>query len=237
MSAVDRSPLISTVIPCHNGGRYLGEAVESILGQRYPAIEIIVIDDGSTDDSREVATGFGSAIRYRHQPQSGAAAARNRGIEMADGEFLAFLDADDLWTAGKLAKQMAAFEADPSLEIVAGHAEQFVSPELPEEARVRVRVDPGKLPAQLPGALLVRRHAFDRVGAYAARFVTASELDWFARATDLGVRILTLPDVVLRRRIHTTNHGLLRRDARQDYVRMVKAALDRRRDASRATGV
>src|SRR5262249_62193540 len=118
------------------------------------------------------------------------------------------------------------------LAIVSGHAEQFLSPELDDDPRARVRVDSGELPARLPGALLVRREVFDRVGAYSSRFVTGTEIDWVLRAGELGERTSMLPDLVLRRRIHAANHGLLRRDARQDYVRVVKAALDRRRNGA-----
>lgn len=232
MSAASVGPLISTIIPCHNGDRYLAAAIGSVMNETYRPVEVIVVDDGSTDRSGDVARGFGDAIRYHRQPHSGSGAARNCGIELAGGDFLAFLDADDLWVEDKLARQMAALTADPSLGIVCGHAELFVSPELPDEVKARVRVDQRRMPAQLPGALLVRRAVFERVGAYSSQFTTATEMDWFMRATEQGVKTLMLPAVVLKRRIHATNHGILRRDARQDYVRVLKAALDRRRTAS-----
>jgi glycosyltransferase involved in cell wall biosynthesis len=235
-TGVAGAPLISTIIPCHNGERYLAEAIESVLGQTYRTVEVIVIDDGSTDRSSEVAQSFRGVIRCHRQAHSGSAAARNLGLDLARGAFLAFLDADDLWPEDKLQRQLAAFESDPSLEIVAGHAEQFVSPELSDSAKAKVRVDPRPIPAQLPGALLVRREVFHRVGTYSREFVTAGEMDWFMRATELGVRIRMLPDVVLRRRIHASNHGILRRDARRDYVRVLKAALDRRRTEPGALG-
>src|SRR5262245_17177550 len=229
MSRAADGPLISTVIPCHNGDRYLAEAIESVLGQTYRPIELIVIDDGSTDRSAEVAQGFRDALRYERQPHSGSGAARNRGVDLATGAFLAFLDADDLWPPDKLRRQMAALQADPSVGIVGGQVEQFVSPELPPAVQAGVRVDPRPMPAPLPGAMLIRREEFQRVGPYSSRFATAAEMDWFMRATELHVKTLVLPQVVLRRRIHTTNHGILRRDARGDYVRVLKAALDRRR--------
>jgi glycosyltransferase involved in cell wall biosynthesis len=235
-SAPTDRPLISTVIPCHNGARYLGAAIESVLAQSYRPLEIIVVDDGSTDDTPAVAATFAAAIRYCRRSHGGAARARNHGVELAAGSFLAFLDADDLWAADKLRRQMAAFDADPSLDIVCGHARQFVSPELPEAVKARVRFAAGTMPAQLPGALLTRREVFDRVGVYSARFVTGTEIDWFMRATELGVRMLMLPDVVLMRRIHTTNHGILRRDASHDYVRVLKSALDRRRQRAVGAG-
>lgn len=231
MSPASVGPLISTIIPCYNCDRYLGAAIGSIVAQTYRAAEVIVIDDGSTDGSGDVARGFGDAVRYHRQPHSGSGAARNCGVELAGGDFLAFLDADDLWVEDKLARQIAAFTADASLDIVGGHAEQFVSPELSDEVKARVRLDPSPMPAQLPGALLVRRAVFQRVGGYSSRFATATEMDWFMRATEQGVKTLMLPAVVLRRRIHSTNHGILRRDTRQDYVRVLKAALDRRRTA------
>jgi glycosyltransferase involved in cell wall biosynthesis len=229
MRTLDDRSLVSTIIPCYNGEPYLAEAIESVLAQTQPPREVIVVDDGSTDGTREVAARFTGAVRYRRQPRGGAARARNHGLELATGALLAFLDADDLWAPDKLERQVAALDADPALGIVCGHAEQFVSPELPDSVAARMRFDPGKMPARLPGALLVRREIFDRVGAYSTRFTTGTELDWFMRATELGVRTLVLPDIVLRRRIHTTNHGLLRRDTRQDYVHVLKLALDRRR--------
>jgi len=232
MRTMGADPLISAIIPCYNGERYLAAAIESVVQQTYRAVEVIVVDDGSTDRTEEVARRFEGAIRYDRHPHAGSGSARNRGVALASGDFLAFLDADDLWIEDKLARQMAALQADPALEIICGHAEQFVSPELPDEVKARLRPEEHPMPSQLPGALLLRRTVFERVGGYSSRFVTATEMDWFMRATEQGVKTLMLPAVVLKRRVHTTNHGLIRRDARQDYVRVLKAALDRRRGAS-----
>jgi len=232
MRTMGADPLISAIIPCYNGERYLAAAIESVVQPTYRAVEVIVFDDGFTDRTEEVARRFEGAIRYDRQPHAGSGAARNRGVALASGDFLAFLDADDLWIEDKLARQMAPLQADPALEIICGHAEQFVSPELPDEVKARLRPEEHPMPSQLPGALLLRRTVFERVGGYSSRFVTATEMDWFMRATEQGVKTLMLPAVVLKRRVHTTNHGRIRRDARQDYVRVLKAALDRRRGAS-----
>src|SRR5690606_28366702 len=116
---------VSVIIPVYNGERYLAEAVHSILAQTVPTLEIIVVDDGSTDGTARVAQRFGDAVCYVYQPNRGPAAARNRGLERARGEIVAFLDADDLWREGKLACQCARLEADPTLDIVLGHT-QFV---------------------------------------------------------------------------------------------------------------
>ncbi len=95
--------LVSVIIPVYNYDRYLGEAIESALGQTYQHLEVIVVDDGSTDQSGEVARSFaGRGVRYCHQVHAGIGPARNRGVELAQGEFLAFLDADDRWPLEKL---------------------------------------------------------------------------------------------------------------------------------------
>ncbi len=103
-------PLVSVIIPAFNGGRYLAAAIESALAQTYRDREIVVIDDGSTDNSRAVADSFNDRIVILSQPNGGVSAARNRGIGATSGEWLAFLDADDVWFPDKLARQAEYFE-------------------------------------------------------------------------------------------------------------------------------
>src|SRR6266487_2647158 len=105
-------PKVSTVIPCWNGAAYLEEAIRSVMAQNHPSLEIVVADDGSTDGSLELARGFGDPVRVIAGGHEGAAAARNRGVGEAHGDLLAFLDADDLWTDGRLALQLAVLEAE-----------------------------------------------------------------------------------------------------------------------------
>lgn len=111
--------LISVIIPCYNYGRFLPDAVNSVLGQKKDelAVEIIVVDDGSTDDTAAVAQGMGSAIRYIHQENQGLSAARNTGIRAAHGDYLVFLDADDLLTSGTLASHLDNFAVHPELDV------------------------------------------------------------------------------------------------------------------------
>jgi glycosyltransferase involved in cell wall biosynthesis len=99
-------PTVSVVIPCYNGAKFLRETLDSVLAQTYPVLEVLVIDDGSTDDSAAIAESFGPPIRVIRQPNQGESVARNRGIDEAKGEWIAFLDADDLWDAQKIHKQM-----------------------------------------------------------------------------------------------------------------------------------
>ena len=111
MTLVDSRPIVTAVIPTYNRGWTLAEAVESVLAQDYPALELIVVDDGSTDDTPSILADYGSRIRVIRQENRGVSAARNRGIADANGEYIAFLDSDDLWRPGKISSQVTFFQS------------------------------------------------------------------------------------------------------------------------------
>ncbi|MEW6206968.1 MAG: glycosyltransferase family A protein [Acidobacteriota bacterium] len=223
---------ISVIIPLYNCERYIGEAIESAISQSYRPVEIIVMDDGSTDGSREAVERFGSQVKYIYQPNSGQAAARNRAIEMAAGEFLAFLDADDVWLEDKLKIQMAAFDANARLDAVFGHIEQFHSPELDEEWKKKTRCPSEPLPGVCPSVILIRRESFLRVGMFETQLRVGEFQSWYMRAVEAGLRSLMLTDVVARRRLHDRNNGIVRREDFDERLQILKAALDRRRASS-----
>ena len=228
-------PLISVMIGVYNGAPYLGEAIESVFAQEYRPLELIVVDDGSTDGSAEVARSYPD-LRYLHQENAGNGAARNRAVTEAAGEFFAFLDADDRFTPGKLELQMAALDADAGLDMVFGHVREFVSPELDEETRSAIRPPaPEPMPWTAPNLMLIRRASFDRVGPFSETLRVGVTVDWFARASEAGLRYAILTDVVLERRLHTQNNGLRERDSRTQYLLVLKAAMDRRRAAAAAS--
>jgi glycosyltransferase involved in cell wall biosynthesis len=220
---MSEAPLISVVIPVFNCEKYLGAAIESILAQNYKPIQIVVVDDGSTDNSAAVARGF-SQVEYHLQDHAGVATALNKGIGETKGDFIAFLDADDLWMAGKLRRQLDAFENDPELSMVMGKVEQFRETG-PEGAPVSL----GLFNGYLKIAMLIRRSALFRVGLFDTQWKTGDFIDWYVRATELQLKSLMLPEVVARRRIHDTNMGITQRDAQSDYARIMRQALERRR--------
>ncbi|HSM61445.1 MAG TPA: glycosyltransferase, partial [Longimicrobiales bacterium] len=119
------APLVSVVIPAFNVQTYVAEAIDSVLAQTFTDYEVIVVDDGSTDDTGRVVAAYGDRVRYVRQERAGPGRARNRGIELARGELIAFLDADDAWYPRKLEKQVALFRADPSLGLVTTGEEYF----------------------------------------------------------------------------------------------------------------
>jgi glycosyltransferase involved in cell wall biosynthesis len=223
------APLVSVVIPAFNCARYVSGAIASARAQA-ASLEIIVVDDGSTDDTGDVVRAFHPAVVLLRQDHSGIAAARNRGVAAATGEFLAFLDADDLFMPRKLEAQIAHLEQDGGPDISMGVVEEFVSADIPihEQQRLRAR---GRIAGGSAGAMLLRRPTFDRVGLFRAWRV-GEFADWYLRAVEAGLRIGMLPELVLRRRLHGSNVGLRERHARVDFVHIAKSALDRRRNAT-----
>jgi glycosyltransferase involved in cell wall biosynthesis len=232
-------PLISCIVPVYNGERYLAEALDSILAQTYGPLEILVVDDGSTDRTSEVVAGYGSAVRTLHQPNAGPAAARNRGIAAANGAFLAFLDADDCWHPAKLERQMTRFAARPELEASVTLAQNYWIPELQAEAeRHRDRRYSQPVPGYVCQTLLARRALFEAIGefdslTYDREHPLGEDNDWFLRAREHGAVIELLPEVLLQRRLHLSNLSHHHRDELPDVLLdVVKKALDRRRATS-----
>jgi glycosyltransferase involved in cell wall biosynthesis len=226
---VERGVLVSVIVPVFDGARYLTEAVESVRAQTYQPVEILVVDDGSTDETAQVA-GRLPGVRYTFQEHAGIGAARNRGIAMAGGGVFAFLDADDVWLPEKLACQMAVLREDPSVDIVFGHVEEFVSLEEADVDRSGGRGPAaGAVRGCIPSAMAVRRESFGRVGPFETNWRVGEFASWLLRAREIGLTVRFPPDVVARRRVHGENHGIRQRLALQDYARIIKQSLDRRR--------
>jgi glycosyltransferase involved in cell wall biosynthesis len=224
--------LISVIIPVYNGGRYVAQALDSVFRQEHKNIEIIAVNDGSTDGTEEILRSY-SNVRYLYQSRKGASKARNEAVKCSSGEFIAFIDADDLWTEDKLRKQKSCFISDPDLDMVFGYVEQFFSPELEESLQDRINISNARMPGYLPGAMLVKRSAFLQVGFFDEGLRLGEFVDWYVRAVDSGLKSFLSGDVVLKRRIHDANSGIREREHRKDYLRVLKASLDRRRETEK----
>jgi glycosyltransferase involved in cell wall biosynthesis len=232
---MEETPLVSVIIPVYNYDRYLAEAIESVVRQTYQHLDVIVVDDGSTDQSGEVARSFaGRGVRYCHQVHAGIGPARNKGVELAQGDFLAFLDADDRWLLEKTERQIRAFESDPALEMVFGQAVQLQNgPEWESAVKDKKLGAAGMVPGMVPGTMLIKRPAFFRVGKFQGDWKVGEFIDWYARAVELQIHSLLLPDLLLWRRIHDSNQGVRERQSVSDYARVLKAKLDRSRAEGR----
>lgn len=222
-------PSITCVIPVRNGERYIAETLDSVFAQSCPASEVIVVDDGSTDGTRDAVARVGDRVRYIYRDLGNCAAARNLGIKASRGAFLSFLDADDLWHPDKLALQTDHLQSFPGTDLCVGHIQNFLTPET-------VRESTGALDHGLPIAgyvtdtLLVRRPSFHKAGFFDESIPHAATFDWFLRARDVGLRETLLPEVLVRRRLHGSNLSITDAEAnRREHLSVIRAMVKRRR--------
>ncbi|MCE7963653.1 MAG: glycosyltransferase [Acidobacteria bacterium ACB1] len=180
----------SVVIPKYNYGRFIGEALRSVFAQTLSPVEVIVVDDGSTDETAEAVAEFGERVRYILQENAGVCAARNRGVAESSGDLIAFLDADDIWEPTKLEKQAAKF-ADPEVGLVHCGMREFDS-DTGETLGVKLDGGEGEVWRALllwegpviigpGGTIMVSRKAFDEAGGFDTRSRVGEDWDFCYR--------------------------------------------------------
>jgi glycosyltransferase involved in cell wall biosynthesis len=224
---------VDVVIPVHDMARHLPAAILSVLGQQPPPAQVIVVDDASTDGSAAAAAAFGPRVRLlRRAVRGGVSAARNDGIRAASAPLLGFLDADDLWAEGSLQSRRAALAAQPRLDAVFGLVRQFLCESLPAERRERIRCPATPQRGYLIGGMLARREVFARFGGFDHSLRAAQFVDWLAAARSGGLAVAMIERVVLLRRLHGANLGLLHPELRREYLEVVRRHLARGRENS-----
>jgi glycosyltransferase involved in cell wall biosynthesis len=232
-------PLISCVVPVYNGERHLEEALDSILAQEWRPLEVIVVDDGSTDRTPAVATQVAESapeVLVVSQANAGPTVARNNGISHARGDLICFLDADDLWHPEKLVRQARRFAADPDLDHCVHHIQNFWEEELADEAeeyRDHARGKP--TPGYVTQCLMVRRRAFEKIGTFDSDLKHGDSADWFLRAREAGLTGDLMPDVLTYRRMHAENRSrVMASGSLDEFFGILKQSLDRKRAAGGA---
>jgi glycosyltransferase involved in cell wall biosynthesis len=226
-------PLVSVIIAVRNGEQFLGAAIESALAQSWPRCEVIVVDGGSSDRSRDIARSC-AQVRLIEQRSTGFAGAWNEGILAAHGPLIAILDSDDLWDPRKIELQVRALAAHPQCGYAISRTRFLRMPGAPLPPgfdRVDLQADHS---APYPSAMLARREMFDHVGLFDESLRIASDIEWFRKARDMGVEPLNMPEVLLHRRIHEGNlssrppePALLKRE----LLSLLRDSLNRRRAA------
>ncbi|MCX6033073.1 MAG: glycosyltransferase family A protein [Chloroflexi bacterium] len=189
------------IVPVYNGERYLAEAIASVRRQAYAPLEIIIVDDGSTDGTATLIERLGSDIRTVHQANQGPAAARNRGLELVTGDLIAFIDADDLWPDDKLRLQLPVLHDDRTIQIVMGKVQRLWPT---ESDALTLAFEPRTPPWDelLLGCALVRRDIFEQIGFFDSTLRIGEDTDWFLRARKGGVAIAKIDQVTLFYRRH-----------------------------------
>jgi len=206
-------PGISVVMPAYNYARFLPEAIDSALAQNYPNLEIIVVDDGSTDDTAQVVARYGSRVRYIHQPNAGLPAARNTGIHAATHPFVAFLDADDVWLPGMLDRVMDTFRTLPAeFGLVASKCIRFGVPGTPlnnkrldAELYGEIGVQDILLQSRFsPSSVVARREVFEECGCFDPTLRSSEDRDMWIRIAARR-RLHLIGEALIKSRVHPNN--------------------------------
>ena len=205
MKEASKTPLVSVIIPTYNRGWIIQEAIDSVLDQDFSDYELIVVDDGSDDNTLEILGAYGKAITVLHQPNKGVSAARNRGIAEASGRLIAFLDSDDLWLPGKLATQVKFFEEN---------ADALINQTQEIWIRNGLRVNPKKrhhkfsgmiferslaLCLVSPSAVMLKKNLFDTVGVFDEHLPACEDYDlWLRISCRYPVHLIDSPLIIKR---------------------------------------
>ncbi len=219
---------VSVIIPVFNGEAFLAEAVESIQLQNYKHLEIIIVDDGSTDRTAKIAADFQSNVRYFYQSNSGPAVARNRGIRMSRGNIISFLDVDDLWSEDKLRIQLEYLSRNGTVEIVIGQIQRMQLIGVENDKFQFKNWSEPEMSMHL-GSALFRKTVFDRVGYLDESLSYCEDCDLFMRAKEMKIPILVHKEVTYFYRRHEQNMTNDMKAGFNSALMMLKQSLDRRR--------
>ena len=229
-------PRVSVIIPTYNCAQFLGRTIESAFKQTYRDFEIIVVDDGSTDETKSVVTSYGTSLRYIHQPNQGASVARNVAVSQSSGEFIAYLDADDVWNPEKLARQIEYLDAHPACGFV--HTEVSVIDEQDHMVYLRFNQETGRAVPQgrcLRDVLMrshiqtltvvERRRSFEEAGSFDLRLPVAQDyLHWILVVLH-GYEVGYLPDPLGQYRWRTGSLMSSQRRLLGDFVKIYEILL------------
>jgi len=218
-------PLVSLIIPVYNGERYLAEALESVSVQDYAPLEIIVVDDGSTDQSAQIAQSYSMAT-YIYQVQQGVAIARNTGLAAASGEFITFLDSDDIMLPKSISYRLTYLLQHPKLGCVLARYNNFVEPGMPLPNHLRAKSFSDDLYWHL-GTMMAHKSVFEKVGCFNPELSIGEDTDWFTRLKHTQIPMAKLPEIMMRRRFHRHNTTRRVKESQAALLKITRAAIGR----------
>ncbi|WP_040630462.1 glycosyltransferase family 2 protein [Fortiea contorta] len=225
-------PLVSVVIPAYNYAKYLAKTLDSVFAQTYRPIEVIVVDDGSTDNTAEIVRAY-PEVRYFYQSNQGVSVTRNVGIAAAQGEFIAFIDGDDIWKPHKLSLQIAYMLEHPDIGITGTRAENFLEPNTQVPPWFDFERDLQECKVIIPSTLVVRRLVFDQIGNFSQNYQSEEDTQWLQRAEDAKVNTSMIPEILTLRRLHGTNLSWQMKSMHKfNLLRIIKESIARQRRES-----
>lgn len=196
---------LSVIISNYNYGRYIQEAIESILSQDCKNLEIIVVNDGSTDNSHEILKSYGSKIKYINQKNLGQPKSLNKGLDIASGKYIGFCDADDKWLSNKFSVMQHYLERDSTLDLAMGYVKEYYSDELNENQKIKFKLKPNKILGNSRLGILYRRTCFEKFGYFDTHRPFTEHIAWYNNALKNGLKYIVIDDLIAMRRVHGKN--------------------------------
>jgi glycosyltransferase involved in cell wall biosynthesis len=226
------TPSVSAIVNVYNGDRFLEDALKSIKSQTFSSIDLIVVDDGSTDNSAAIAQKLEGIQVIQHKQNMGAPTARNTGIKAANTEFIAFLDADDIWLPSKTEKQVEFLQSNPQIGFCFT-LEEFIYDD-PNNVASWYKRDIFQLehPAFWASSYMARKEVFDQIGLFDTTLINADITEWMMRAKDQHIHYQVIEEVLLHRRIHDSNLSSNLTIEKQELLASLRSSIlrQRRRD-------
>lgn len=201
--------------------------MESVFNQDYKPIKVFVVDGNSEDNTLQIVKEF-REVEILHQKGSGIYDAFNIGIKACDTPFVALLSSDDIWMSNKLSSQISYMLENPDLLFTNTYFRFFLEPGIEVPEGVRSQWLNGALPGRSPETLVARKEAFEAIGYFKNEYSSAEDLDWFGRATDLGIKSYMLKDILLRKRIHDSNVSMQIDVNNKNLLKILRRAVDRK---------
>jgi glycosyltransferase involved in cell wall biosynthesis len=217
-------PLITVIIPTYNGAKFIAQAINNVFKQNYPSLELIVIDDGSTDNTEEIVNSLLVNLLYVKQANKGPAAARNRGLKNANGSLIAFLDVDDHWPNNFLNRYSEELMANPNIMVMRGFGQLF---RYTQKGTKEFLGNPAESYLHYIGAALYRKEAFEVVGLFDDDMMYGEDDDWHIRATEKNLSIRRKEEVSLLVQRHSSNMTLQKKMLSSARLKVFKKKLNR----------
>jgi glycosyltransferase involved in cell wall biosynthesis len=227
VGSADRVPLISVIIPVYNGEKYLAECLNSIAAQNYPNMELVIIDDGSTDSSLDVVNAhpLAKTVVSLHTNE-GVYKARNLALSLVKGDFICLFDCDDIMANGNLKRLISHLLAHPDVVIVKGLLHRFRTKDGVTEYNEKAGLEEFCL-----GASLIRKEAFEVVGLFADDMRWAADADWHLRSVESGVRIDVIDATAVYYRLHQHNMSNHLEQVKKSRLEVIRRRLLRAKNA------
>lgn len=223
-----KKPWVSAIIAARNGEKYISQALESIVNQDYKKVEILVIDNGSSDGTAEIVKSY-PCVKYVYFSEPNVALARAKGVELAKSDYIAFLDQDDVWVKDKISQQIHFLEKNVLYGGVVGYQKLFLEEGVKKPHWLKAAFLDDPQVGYLPSTFLVKRQVFEKINKGDARYPSASDAAWFFKAKALNILIGLLPCVLVHRRMHDENETHKVDDLHRGLLSVMRESIQRQR--------